>query len=173
MRRLKCKYQMQYKINKVSHSVLSNVVVWGSMKWLFYMKGGIHTIKSLRWWILWKTSNKVKFHEWQYCAKIDVQFRSMVSKKHVKNCKCFPIMSLFIATVDWIFCWNHSSRSLFMMTRWTERGQWTILREGPKPMNRSKHPSIHPSIHRVYFFTGPAQKSMNLERAMSGICDLT
>ena len=48
----------------------SDVVVVGSMKCLFNMKGGIHTIKSLRRWILWKTSNRVKIQIWWDSAQV-------------------------------------------------------------------------------------------------------
>ena len=48
----------------------SDVVVVGSMKCLFNMKGGIHTIKSLWRWILWKTSNRVKIQIWWDSAQV-------------------------------------------------------------------------------------------------------
>ena len=79
---------MKFNVKATKFSIPSSQMWWFEAPWsaCLKMKGEIHTIKSLRWWILWKTSHKVKTHAWQDSGKLDVHFLTTIYwKKHCKN----------------------------------------------------------------------------------------
>ena len=71
---------MKFNVKATKFSIPSSQMWWFEAPWsaCLKMKGEIHTIKSLRWWILWKTSHKVKTHAWQDSGKLDVHFLTTI-----------------------------------------------------------------------------------------------